>query len=103
MPNTDPQAIKISNERIRPIADLLAELYNAMKAAQISYTAEDWNTKFPADNEVIVDGSAIDGRTPITNNDVRTFMLTDAVSIITSMETSANAMRNRVFKIAVRF
>jgi len=101
MPNTNPQAILIANTKIRPLADLLAKLYNRIKSAQIEFTAEDWGTLFPNDSEIIVDGSATDGRTPITNAEVRTFMLTDAVAVLTPLEASSNAGRNRVFKIAV--
>ena len=101
MPNTNPQAIVIANTKIRPLADLLAKLYNRIKSAQIEFTAEDWGTLFPNDSEIIVDGSAVDGRTPITNAEVRTFMLTDAVAVLTPLEASSNAGRNRVFKIAV--
>jgi len=101
MPNTNPQAILIANAKIRPMCDLMATLYNRLKSAQIEYTAEGWATLFPADSELIVDGSAIDGRAPITNSDVRNFMLTDAVSFLTALEASTNAGRNRIFKIAV--
>lgn len=101
MPNTNPQAIRIANEKIRPLADLLGQLYNRLKSAQIEYTAEGWSALFPNDSEVLDDGSATDGRTPITNAEVRAFMLTDAVGFINSLEASANAGLNRVFKIAV--
>ena len=101
MPNSNPQAIKISNEKIRPLADRMAQLYNLIKSAQIEYAAEGWGTLFPNDVEVIVDGSTTDGRTPITNADVRNFMLTDAVTFLTNLEASTNAGRDRVFKIAV--
>ncbi len=101
MPNTNAQAIKIANEKIRPLADALAQLYNRIKSAQIEYAAENWGGLFPADAEVVVDGSATDGRTIITNTDVRNFMLTDAVAVLTQLEASANAGRDRVFKIAV--
>ena len=100
MPNTNPQAIKIANDKIRRLGDKFAQLYNAVKSAQIEYTAENWATLFPNDAEIIVDGSAEDGRTPITNADVRNFMLTDAVAFLNSLETASNAGRNRVFKIA---
>lgn len=100
MPNSNPQAVLIANTKIRPLADRLAKLYNALKSAQIEYTAEGWSTLFPNDSEIIVDGSATDGRTPITNAEVRTFMLTDAVAVLTALEASSNAGRDRVFKIS---
>lgn len=100
MANTNPQAITIANEKIRTLADAMAQLYNRFKSAQIEFTAEDWGTLFPNDAEVIADGSATDGRTPITNAEVRAFMLTDAVAFLNALEASSNAGRNRVFKIS---
>lgn len=100
MPNSNPQAITIANAKIRPLADRFARLYNALKSAQIEFTAEDWGSLFPNDAELIVDGAATDGRTPITNADIRTFMLTDAVSFLNALEATSNAGRNRVFKIS---
>jgi len=101
MANTNVQAIKVANEKIRPLADLFGQLYNRLKSAQIEYTAEGWSTLFPNDTQTISDGSDVDGRTPITNADVRNFMLTDAVTFLNALEATANAGRDRVFKIAV--
>ncbi len=103
MPNSNPQAIQVANGRIRPLADRFAQLYSELKAAQISYTAEGWGALFPNDSEVIVDGSATDGRTPITNADVRSFMLTDATAFLTALEANSNATRDRVHKIGVNY
>lgn len=100
MPNSNPQAVRIANEKIRPLADQIAGIYNALKSAQIEFVAEGWGTLFPNDAEVIVDGSAQDGRTPITNAEIRSFMLTDAAGLLTFMEANANVIRDRVFKIA---
>lgn len=101
MANTNPQAVLIANEKIRVLADLHAQLYNAYKSAQIEFAAEGWGSLFPNDAEVIVDGSSSDGRTPITNAEVRAFMLTDAVGFIAALEANSNAGRDRVFKISV--
>jgi len=100
MPNSNPQAILIANTKIRPLADRVARLYNAIKSAQIEYIAEGWGTLFPNDSEIIVDGSSTDGRTPITNAEVRAFMLTDAAAVLIALEASSNAGRDRVFKIS---
>ncbi len=100
MANTNVQAIKIANEKIRPLADLFGQLYNKLKSAQIEYAAEGWGALFPADAQTIADGSDVDGRTPITNSDVRNFMLTDAVAFLNALEANTNAGRDRVFKIA---
>lgn len=101
MPNSNPQAVRVANEKIRVLADAMAGLYNAFKSAQIEFTAEGWASLFPNDSEVIVDGSAQDGRTPITNAEIRSFMLTDAPAFLNALEASSNVGRDRVFKIAV--
>jgi hypothetical protein len=78
----------------------MGQLYNFTKMLQAEYVAENWGALFPNDAETIVDGSATDGRTPVTNADVVAFM-THVNTFITAMEASSNAMRNNVLKIAV--
>ena len=34
MPNTNPQAVRVTNEKIRPAADRFGQLYNYLKALQ---------------------------------------------------------------------
>lgn len=110
MPNTNPQAIAVANGKLRPAADRMGQLYNLAKALQAEYQAEDWGTLFPDDTEIIVDGSATDGRAPITNREVRAFMLNVISPFLTDMEatqavgsipSAANGKRNLVLKIAV--
>lgn len=100
MPNTNPQAVRIANDKIRPAADRIGQLYNHLKALQAEAQAEGWVAMFPADVELVVDGSAVDGRAPITNTDVSQF-ITLAGAFLTFMEQSANANRNLALKIAV--
>jgi hypothetical protein len=104
VPNTNLQANKIANEKIRPLAELFAGLYNECKSAQIEHGAEGWAALFPTTagqgTEVLADGSDVDGRTPITNQDVTSFM-TFVNSFLVSMEANSNAQRNNAFKIAV--
>lgn len=100
MPNTDPQAILIANTKIRLAADRFAQSYNLFKMLQAEGIAESWLTLFPADSEVIVDGSAIDGRTPITNQNIRDF-IGDITNFINFCEASSNVVRNRALLIAV--
>lgn len=101
MPNTNPQAIRISNEKIRTLADRFGQLYNLCKMYQAEAQAEGWTAMFAggAGNE-IVDGAATDGRTIITDADVTSF-ITLVSSHITNMEASSNANRNLILKIAV--
>lgn len=100
MPNTNPEAIRVANERIRLLADRIMQLYNHMKVLQIQATDQGWLVLFPADNEVIEDGSAIDGRQSVTNQIVRDLLL-DVAAYITDMETNGNARRNKASIISV--
>lgn len=100
MPNTNPQAVLIANTKIRVAADRFGQLYGYLKILQAEAGAEGWLGLFPADAELIVDGSAQDGRTPVTNNDMRAF-ITLAGAYITFMEQTSNANLNLTMKIAV--
>lgn len=100
MANTNPQAIAIANGKIRPAADRLGQAYNLFKALQAEGTAENWLALFPANAELVVDGSELDGRAPVTNQDVRDFVA-DVTAFITWMEANSNVIRNRALRIAV--
>jgi hypothetical protein len=100
MPNTNPQAVAVANNKIRPCADRFGQLYNFAKALQAEAQAENWTAMFPNDAEVIVDGAATDGRTIIANSDVASFM-TMVGTFLTYMEQTSNANRNLSLKIAV--
>lgn len=101
MPNTNPQAILVCNEKIRPLADRLGQLYNLCKSLQAEAQAEGWAAMFTggAGNQ-IMDGSVTDGRAILTDADVSAF-ITDITTFITDMEAASNARRNRALKIAV--
>jgi hypothetical protein len=100
MPNTSPQAIFVSNSKLRPTADKFGQLYNLCKALQAEAQAEGWASLFPNDAEVIADGADVDGRTVISNADLFT-LIGIITSFLSYMEASSNANRNNVLKIAV--
>lgn len=100
MPNTNPQAIRVANEKLRPLADKFGQLFNLCKALQAEAIAEGWVAMFPADAQTVEDGAAADGRAVITNAEFGT-LITIVSSFITTMETNSNASRNNVLKIAV--
>jgi hypothetical protein len=68
MPNTDAQVVKWANERARVLADQVERLRYAVVAYQADYLAQAIAAKITAAgaSEVIVDGSATDGRSIIT-------------------------------------
>jgi hypothetical protein len=101
MPNTNPQAIAIANDKIRPLADRIGQAYNLCKALQAESAAEGWGALFAGGAaNTIVDGSAVDGRAPITDADV-VAVNTFVSAFVTFMEQSANANRNLILRVAV--
>lgn len=100
--NTNAQAITVSDQQLRPLADSLMQLYNRCKALQIQYTAQSWASLFPNTSDLVADGAVTgpDGRQPITNADLNT-LFGIVTSFITYMEQSSNANRNCAAKIAV--
>jgi len=68
MPITDPQIVTWANLRARTICDLITRLDYALTAYKAEYTAAGLGAKIIAAGigETIVDGSATDGRTPMT-------------------------------------
>lgn len=68
--NDNPQAVRIANERIRPLADKMAGLYADIADILLDAKASDWASVFPPDKELIADGADRDGRTPIGNMDI---------------------------------
>lgn len=108
MPNTNAQAIKVSNERGRPFADRLGHAANLTTLLTDLATAEGWfgggTPLFPADNEVIDDGSAVDGRTQVTNNDLRRLFLSVGQDFTAWLDTDVVAgvtRRDLILKVAV--
>lgn len=71
MPNTNPQAIKLANERFRRLDDKLAQTYHFCRLLQAQIKAEGIDTLFTNDKDPLVDGSAEDGRSPLTNEDIK--------------------------------
>lgn len=69
---TNPQVIKWSNERARTLSDSIARLYAQIVAYQSDYAAQGIvaaMTPF-ASGDILLDGSAQDGRAPVTKNQI---------------------------------
>lgn len=96
---TDAQAIKFSNERARPLADRLCQLYFYSKALVAEFDANGLNKLF-ADSEVVDDGSDKDGRHPIIGLDVKT-VVDLSRQYITDFESGVNAKLDSSLKVAV--
>lgn len=99
--NTNPQAIKISNEDIRPLADAIAKLYNKAKDVGQRATAQNWNNAyFSTDGDTLTDGSATDGRQVVTNAQLK-IILSHAASFVSDFEASTNLKLNQTLQVAV--
>jgi hypothetical protein len=99
---TDPSAVLFCNGQVRPGADKTMQFYWWMKALKQEYLANpNLATLLPNDaTALVVDGSATDGRTPITGADVQLF-LTNINTFITSLEANSSALLNNFAKISV--
>jgi len=76
MANTNPQAVAWDNTRARPMANLLYQAYLSAKSLVLQYNAQNIAAVCPpGDQTIIADGSATDGRTPITNDDAYAIVL----------------------------
>lgn len=98
---TDSEAIKFCNEEVRPAADKLAQAYKFVKTVVDKWNANSMSTKIP-DNAAddIIDGSATDGRHPLTGEDVN-LLVTRCQELITDYEATSNAKLNTIIKVAV--
>lgn len=96
---TDPQAVKFSNEKDRPLADKLCQLYFYSVAVLAEYDANDLAKLF-IDKEIVDDGADKDGRHPITGLDVKA-VVDLARQYVMDFETGVNAKLNSALKVAV--
>ena len=98
---TDPTAVLFCNTQVRPGADKTCQFYWWMKALKQQYLANpNLASLISSDASLVVDGSAQDGRTPITGADVQAF-LTNVNTFLTSLEANNAAILNVFAKIAV--
>lgn len=97
---TNVQAVKFSNERIRPMADLLYTNYLTCKSIVNQWNAQAVSSVITNTADNIVDGSAQDGRSPITGAQA-TAIITRAQEVITDYEANTNAKLNTVALVEV--
>lgn len=99
MPNTNPQAIRFSNERARPLCDRLAQAYHFASELQKQIAAEGIEGLFSKDGDVIDDGAAVDGRSPLTNDDVKGVL--NAIDTYVQFLDGNPVVRDLVLRVAV--
>lgn len=100
MANTNVTAIAFSNGKVRQMADSMAKLYFQCKDIVDIWNSQVMSSNIPNDSTVISDGSATDGRNPVTNAMI-TNIITRAQDIITDYEATSNAKLTTVLGVAV--
>lgn len=99
---TNPEAVKFCNEKVRTAADKLAQLYYTAKSVSQEWTANNLGAIIAYDNmDLVVDGSAQDGRHPISGSDVNGLM-NRLNEIVADMEASNSAKLNTVLAVATQ-
>lgn len=97
---TNPEAVTFCNEKIRTMADLLARAYYLAKALKDEWYANNMGTLFPTGEGPVVDGSATDGRHPISADDV-TLIVTRCDELVADYEANSGAKLNTLLAVAV--
>lgn len=98
---TNVEAVRFCNEKVRPIADRLAQFYYAAKAVSQEWTANpDLATLIAYNNaDLVVDGSAMDGRHPVSGVEANNLM-TRLMEIVADMDANGGAKLNTVLSVA---
>lgn len=97
---TDPVAIRFANEKIRVAADMMAQNYWTAKSLLAEWNATGMSTRIPNTADTLTDGSAQDGRHPMTAAQA-TAVITRAQEVITDYEATSSAKLNTVMLPAV--
>lgn len=100
MPNSNPQAVAFANGYARPVADTLVSAYLTAKRLVQVWNGQNVVAVIPNDANVIVDGSASDGRVPITNAQVNV-EIANAIAFIAFFEASASLILNQTLQVSV--
>lgn len=88
--NTDPRAIRIVNQFMRPGADqFVSMVFHAQALSQLA-VVQDSAKVFSADKETVADGAEIDGRPQVTNADaLKVFGATQALIVFATTPIDA--------------
>lgn len=97
---TNPEAVRFCNERARTLADKAAAYFYAAQAFEDEWDATDMGTKIPNTSDVVIDGSATDGRSPITGANVNG-LHGHVATMIADLEANDNAKLNILLQIEV--
>jgi hypothetical protein len=97
---TDPGAVLFCNKLVRPLADAVAQVYGSISLFPNLWESKGMATLIPNDPTAnVIDGSATDGRTPITGADANAMLA--LANALLAMATGANGQMGTVLKVAV--
>jgi hypothetical protein len=100
MPINQPQIKKFANDKARRLADLLGGAYLSCRSVVTIWDTRNLIAMVPDTDDVIVDGSAEDGRPPMTGKQLRDLIAT-ARSFCSRMEFNSNEELTRFMAVAV--
>lgn len=100
MPNHNPQAIAAVNQRLRVWADFAARLRNRTRLSLDKIQADGIDSLFSGDDkDTIEDGSAEDGRSRLTNEDIK--RLLDAMQRVDQFFADNPELTQIVLRVSV--
>ena len=98
--NANPQAVLFANTKIRPVNDLALSLYYSIQLFQQEWTQQDIAAVIPNDSNLIVDGSATDGRPPMTDAQAQ-IVQANLQTIMNVFTANSNLILNQLLSVAV--
>lgn len=97
---TNPTAVAFCNNRVRPVADKLAQAYYLAKEVRNEWYANNMGDILPVGGGTVADGADVDGRHPITA-DAAILIINRLEDLIADYEASNNAKLFTVLAVAV--
>jgi hypothetical protein len=91
---TNPQTVAFCNQAIRPLFDKMMQLYYYIIAVEAAWTAQGLAALIPNSTDLIVDGSAVDGRPPITDGQVN-ILIANAQTVANLFTANSNLILNQ--------
>lgn len=105
---TNSEAVTFSDEKLRPVADLLAQLYNLGKSVEDEWIARNMNALIPNDAlEVLhdsaygTDGTDGDGRPVVTGQDLTRVITQHIRDFVDNLEANNDQKLKMILAVAV--
>jgi len=96
---TDPEAIRFCNDRIRVAVNRLNSAYRFAAETRDEFLANSMGEMLPNTADLVVDGSATDGRHPITGVNVNE-VIALLVEYLNNLEANSNAKLHQILNVA---